>query len=173
MPDYPPLFIGMVLLVTIILIAVLGNFVYNLAQPKVTRWARVTGKRKGMSTRGRSSSYHCTFEFEDGQREEYDVSVDTYVSLAANDVGNLDTKGKLFWGFRPERAGARDTSAPAAFAGVSVELLAQIKEALFQRRKIEAIRLYREATGAPLAEAKAGVEQLEASLRAAEPDKFA
>jgi hypothetical protein len=80
-------------LFAVLALAIVGYFVYNLAQPKVTRKARVTGKRKRISTSRGASGYCCTFEFEDGQRQEYDVSVDTYVSVAANDVGELDTKG--------------------------------------------------------------------------------
>jgi ribosomal protein L7/L12 len=58
-------------------------------------------------------------------------------------------------------------------AGIPEDQLAQITEALFRGQKIEAIRQYRNCTGAVLAEAKAAVERLEADLRAAEPDKFA
>lgn len=47
-----------------------------------------------------------------------------------------------------------------------------IEEALFNGRKIEAIKLYREESGASLADAKQAVEQLEQALRAASPEKF-
>jgi hypothetical protein len=50
--------------------------------------------------------------------------------------------------------------------------LTPIKEALFQGRKIDAIKLYREGTETGLAEAKAAIEQLEAELRQASPEKF-
>ena len=52
------------------------------------------------------------------------------------------------------------------------EDLAAIKEALYQGRKIDAIKRYRESATAGLAEAKTAVEQLEAELRAASPEKF-
>ena len=168
MPDLGPFTIAIVFFVVVGL-GILGYFVYNLAQPRITRKARVTGKRKepGVSTA------KCTFEFEDGTREEYDVSVDTYVSLAANDVGYLDTRGLLFRGFRREGEGVRGLSGPPMNALIPEESLARIREALFRGRKIEAIRLHRECTGTGLAEAKAAVDRLEAELRAAEPDKFA
>ena len=51
-------------------------------------------------------------------------------------------------------------------------ILAPIKEALFRGQKIEAIKLYREGTGAGLADAKTAVEKLEVDLRAASPEKF-
>ena len=47
-----------------------------------------------------------------------------------------------------------------------------IREALFSGRKIEAIKLYREATGQGLVEAKAAVEKLEAELRSSAPQRF-
>jgi ribosomal protein L7/L12 len=55
---------------------------------------------------------------------------------------------------------------------LSADALAQIEAALFGGRKIEAIRLYREATGKGLLEAKNGVEALEAQLRANSPERF-
>ena len=48
----------------------------------------------------------------------------------------------------------------------------QIRAALHQGRKIEAIKIYREHSGSRLKEAKEAVEQLEADLRASEPEKF-
>jgi hypothetical protein len=50
--------------------------------------------------------------------------------------------------------------------------LASITEAIFQGRKIEAIKQYREWTGAGLADAKAAVERLELELRKASPERF-
>jgi ribosomal protein L7/L12 len=47
-----------------------------------------------------------------------------------------------------------------------------IQQALYGAQKIQAIKIYREATGAGLSEAKAAVEKLEAELRAATPEKF-
>lgn len=56
---------------------------------------------------------------------------------------------------------------------VSDEQIATLSACVFQGRKIEAIKLYREMTGLGLKEAKDAVEQLEQSLRASSPDKFA
>ena len=53
------------------------------------------------------------------------------------------------------------------------EQLAKIHEAIFQRRKIEAIKLYREFAGAQLADAKNAVEKISTELEAKEPTKFA
>jgi ribosomal protein L7/L12 len=47
-----------------------------------------------------------------------------------------------------------------------------IEAAIFAGNKIEAIKLYREATGVGLAEAKQAVEAMEASLRQKHPEKF-
>ena len=151
------------------LLGILAYFVYNLLQPTVTRRAKVTGKQKKQG----HSTATCTFEFEDGTRDYYDVSLDTYASLAEGDVGELKTRGKVFWGFRPDRDGARKASGLPAGPSIPEESLDQIKEALARGHKIDAIRLYRECTGAGLAEAKTAVEQLEARMRADRPDAFA
>jgi hypothetical protein len=167
MHDYPAPFIAMLAAFVAIGLGVIGYFVYNVTRPTVTRRARVTGKR---SVRGSSTQY-CTFEFEDGQRQEYTVSLDTFASLTVNDAGYLDTKGTVFWGFRrPPAAGH-----PASREGASLcgEPFARIREALARGRKVEAVRLYRECTAAGLAEAKAAVDRLEAELRAAGPDTSA
>ena len=47
-----------------------------------------------------------------------------------------------------------------------------IEAAIFAERKIQAIKLYREATGAGLAEAKDAVEKLETELRERHPEDF-
>lgn len=47
-----------------------------------------------------------------------------------------------------------------------------LSELIFQQRKIEAIKLYRESTQAGLAEAKEAIDALEASLRKDFPGKF-
>jgi hypothetical protein len=52
------------------------------------------------------------------------------------------------------------------------EELDALSESLFQGRKIEAIKRYRELTGLQLKESKDAVEALEAALRAKSPEKF-
>ncbi len=52
------------------------------------------------------------------------------------------------------------------------EKAAAFEAALVNGRKIEAIKIYRESTGAGLAEAKTAVEKIEADWRAASPEKF-
>jgi hypothetical protein len=166
MPDFP---FDVVLVAFVVLtLGIIGYFVYNLTRPTITRKARVTGKHK----RTGSSTAECTFEFEDGTSEKFDVWLDTYVSLALNDVGYLSTRGLVFWGFRREGERRRGPSSSPTTAAIPDEPLARIKEAIFRGQKINAIRLYRECTGAVLAEAKAAVEHLESELRAAEPENF-
>ena len=58
-------------------------------------------------------------------------------------------------------------------APISEDKLASIKEALFQGKKILAIKLYREATGTGLAEAKDAVDKMEQELKRFSPEKFA
>ena len=51
--------------------------------------------------------------------------------------------------------------------------LSAIKQLLFQGRKIEAIKLHRNCTGAGLAESKDAVDELEKELREKSPENFA
>ena len=48
----------------------------------------------------------------------------------------------------------------------------EIKDALFSGRKIEAIKVYREATGQGLKESKEFIDDLEARMRKEFPDHF-
>ena len=50
--------------------------------------------------------------------------------------------------------------------------IGQISDALLSGRKIEAIKIYREATGSDLMGAKEFIEKLEEDLREEYPDKF-
>jgi ribosomal protein L7/L12 len=52
------------------------------------------------------------------------------------------------------------------------ELMDHINQALFRGRLIDAIKLYRQATGADLKQAKDFVQALEARLRAQMPERF-
>ena len=52
------------------------------------------------------------------------------------------------------------------------EVREQIKEAIFAGRKIEAIKLYREATGLGLKEAKEFIDKLQKALQKDSPEKF-
>lgn len=54
---------------------------------------------------------------------------------------------------------------------ISDELKDQITEAIFAGRKIEAIKLYREATGQGLKESKDFIEALTVRLREEHPDR--
>ena len=55
---------------------------------------------------------------------------------------------------------------------ISPRALAQVQAALFDGRKIEAIRIYREDTGSSLTDTKSAVDNLEAELRVSSPEKF-
>jgi hypothetical protein len=56
---------------------------------------------------------------------------------------------------------------------LSEDAMNALTDALLHGRKIEAIKLYREFTGLGLKESKDEIEELELSLRAKFPDKFA
>ena len=53
------------------------------------------------------------------------------------------------------------------------EKLSRVREHIFARRKIEAIKEYRELTNLGLKEAKDAVDAMEAGLFKASPEKFA
>jgi hypothetical protein len=72
---------------------------HNLAQKTTSRKAKVVGKDRAALL---GVAYHCTFEFEDGQRESYNVHRHQYDSIAEGERGELDTRGALFWDFRRE-----------------------------------------------------------------------
>lgn len=55
---------------------------------------------------------------------------------------------------------------------LSREQIAEISEALFSNQKILAIKLYRDATGSMLLEAKQFIDRLEAELRKTHPESF-
>ena len=57
-------------------------------------------------------------------------------------------------------------------ANLSNETVERIKTSLFAGAKIEAIKIYREATNSGLAEAKSEVEAIESRLRQESPNLF-
>ncbi|MBX3177560.1 MAG: ribosomal protein L7/L12 [Candidatus Hydrogenedentes bacterium] len=58
-------------------------------------------------------------------------------------------------------------------SGMPEEDAQRMTEAIFAGRKIEAIKIYKEATGTGLKESKEFVEDLERQLRAECPERFA
>jgi len=52
------------------------------------------------------------------------------------------------------------------------ETWAKIKLAIYEGRKIEAIKLYREATSLGLKESKDFIDKMEGEMRAKEPERF-
>ncbi|MDG2390387.1 MAG: ribosomal protein L7/L12 [Planctomycetaceae bacterium] len=57
-------------------------------------------------------------------------------------------------------------------ADISPEVKTQIADAIFAQRKIEAIKLYRDASGQGLKEAKDFIESLTTELQEKSPEKF-
>lgn len=55
---------------------------------------------------------------------------------------------------------------------ISVEVWQQIEAHVFNNQKIEAIKIYREATGEGLKESKDAIEQIVLSLKKDNPHKF-
>lgn len=101
MDDPFALIIGIIVIVAV---GIAAYYLYNLAQETVTRKGKVVTKRTAVTQAAgqhpAQTSYYCTFEFEDGQRAEYNVGARQYGLIAEGDRGELDTKGALFWDFR-------------------------------------------------------------------------
>jgi hypothetical protein len=55
---------------------------------------------------------------------------------------------------------------------LNAEQMTGVRDALFQGEKITAIKIYREATGSQLVDAKAAVEAIERELRQTTPESF-
>lgn len=91
----------MLILCVSLLIGVVVYTLFNLTKKTVTRRVKVVGKRTSTSTdeNGSQTYYHCTFEFEDGQRKEYVIGAQRYKLIAEGDRGDLATKGAFFWDF--------------------------------------------------------------------------
>ena len=91
-------------IIVVVGIGIAAFFLYMLAQETVTRKVKVVSKRtsttQGAGQNSPQKSCLCTFEFEDGQRQEYQVGEGQYGLIAEGDRGELDTKGVLFWDFR-------------------------------------------------------------------------
>lgn len=79
----------------------LGEELAGCASPEVCSRAVVVTKRAHMS-RGENASttYHATFEFENGERKELRLSGGQYGYIAEGDVGMLTRKGGRFIAFR-------------------------------------------------------------------------
>lgn len=106
--------------IVIVMLGAAIHHAYNLAQPIVTRKAKVTGKRTTITQHGfgqvpphsphwhgaghfpLQTTYLCAFEFGDGQRAEFTVDANRYGLMAEGDRGDLDTQGTLFRDFRRE-----------------------------------------------------------------------
>jgi ribosomal protein L7/L12 len=61
---------------------------------------------------------------------------------------------------------------PGWTGSIPAQSIDRIRDALFAGRKIEAIKIYREATGPGLKESKDLIDVVEARLRVSEPERF-
>lgn len=75
----------------------------NNNSPKITVAAHVKTKRTetsgGAGDMSASTSYYVTFEFESGDRQEFNVTGSQYGMLAEGDIGKLSFQGSRFLGF--------------------------------------------------------------------------
>lgn len=100
----PAIFIGAVA------VFIFGKVIYafvvtgtrNRQAPFLRRDAMIVSRRQQVWGDNASTTYFVTFEFPDGQREEFMVRGDEYGLLAEGDTGVLQSQGSWYKGF--ERA---------------------------------------------------------------------
>jgi hypothetical protein len=106
-----PIFIGIIFVIvfgTIITIFIKGISTWNKNnhQPRINTKAKVVTKRTG--TRGGRetnsySQYFVTFEFESGDRVEFQVTGEEYGQLVEGDNGELQFQGTRYLGYTRTR----------------------------------------------------------------------
>jgi hypothetical protein len=106
-----PIFIGLMflLVVGVILFQIvrgIGQWAYNNGQPVLSEPARVVAKRAetsghvGSNTGGMiSTAYFVTFESQEGERREFQVSGRDHGTLVDGDEGTLTFQGSRYKGF--------------------------------------------------------------------------
>ncbi|MGP7817091.1 DUF2500 domain-containing protein [Niallia sp. 01092] len=75
----------------------------NNAQPRLTTKAKVVTKRTEVRGGGETraySSYYVTFEFDSGNRSEFNVKAEEYGRLVEGDFGELEFQGTRYHGFK-------------------------------------------------------------------------
>lgn len=99
----------------LITLGVVGGILYVIAK-SITGWAKnnsqaiysdpakVIDKRThvwgGSNNTGSSTSYYITFEYENGERQEFMVSASVFSQFAAGDLGTLTWQGTRFHDFQ-------------------------------------------------------------------------
>jgi hypothetical protein len=92
--------IGMAIFGILILAVIVQQFLKVWRAPLMPRAAVVKAKRTSVSGGENSStSYHATFEFADGSREEFSVPTELYSQLAEGDGGVLFTRANMVAAF--------------------------------------------------------------------------
>lgn len=104
---------GIIVVIFIItIVKVIKEWSYNNSQPKIPAEVVVVAKRQDVrrhnnvnndihSTRS-ITSYYVTFEFNNGERLELNLSAEEYGLLAEGDTGMLVSQGKRFISFDRE-----------------------------------------------------------------------
>lgn len=109
MPFFFFIVFGLVITVFIVIgIRALSEWTRNNSQPVTAGHAIVTDKRTHIwggghhhnHLHGGRTSYYATFEFEDGERQEFMVSGKVYGQITQGDTGTLTYQGTRFHDFQ-------------------------------------------------------------------------
>lgn len=94
-------------IVALIVGAIAYHVIKNLSQPVLRRETFVVAKRAAVSGGSGDSStstvYYCTFESENGERKEFNVSGNEFGLLVEGDRGVLSSQGDWYKGFERQR----------------------------------------------------------------------
>lgn len=99
--------LGVVGVLLYVIIRGLTGWHKNNSQDIYSDPVKVVDKRThvwgGTGNTGSSTSYYITFEYENGERQEFMVSAKVYSQLAAGDLGTLTWQGTRFHDFQRVR----------------------------------------------------------------------
>lgn len=110
-----PIFVGLIFVVVAVglvvaIVRAIAQWHANNQQPVESVAARVVSKRThvrghGATDRGSRATtvYYCTFEDQQGTRQEFHLSGREYGQLAEGDVGMLTRQGTRYHGFERQR----------------------------------------------------------------------
>lgn len=105
---YPLLFLITLTVFGFIAIKGLRQWLYNNRQPVLYDHAVIVDKRFHVWGSRSNTSYYITFEFEEGNRQEFMVPSRIYGQLAPGDCGTLTWQGTRFLSFERVATGNGD-----------------------------------------------------------------
>lgn len=92
----PLLIFGVIIL---IIVTAIFRFLKNSTSPQITAIATVSDKRTEVRGDHSYSYYYVTFEYESGDRQEFQVKSSDFGLISIGDVGTLKFQGTRYLGF--------------------------------------------------------------------------